>query len=205
MENEMTDSSLLEKISEREVSCFDILYKRYNRLFYRWVCTRIGDKEMTEEITQLFWIHVWEAPAYFRRDSKDSVKDFFLRVLTFKTLDYLKSAANRKTGNHSLLLEVDKYFSYTHILEEIQVNEIQEILDKVLGDLPQLTKDVFLLLWEDSHSVNETAELLNISPKMVRTRYQATLTLLKKSLLDKYPEEGLADYLTLILLFTLFR
>lgn len=205
MESDMTDINLLKKISERDTSFFEILYKRYNRLFYRWVYTRIGDKEMTEEIAQLFWIQIWEDPSYFMRNSNDSAKDFFLRILTFKTLDYLKSAASRKSGSQSLLAEADKSFSYTHVLEEIQVNEIQQILDNVLDDLPLLTKDVFLLLWEEDRSVNETAEKLNISPKMVRARYQATLTLLKKNLAEKYNEEGLSDYMTIILLLVLMK
>lgn len=205
MKSEMTDIVLLKKVSERETVFFEMLYKRYNRLFYRWVYTRIGNKEMTEEIAQLFWIHIWEDPSYFINNSNNSVKDFFLRILTFKTLDYLKSAASRKSGSQFLLAEADKLFSYTHILEEIQVNEIQEVLDKALEDLPLLTKDVFLMLWEKDYSVNETAERLNISPKMVRTRYQATLSFLKKNLSDKYNEEELSDYMTFILLLVLIK
>jgi len=180
---EITDISLLTQIAERKTHYFNILYERYNRLFFRWIFTRVGNKEVAKEIAQNFWLQIWNDPDYFKRCGKSCVKDFFLRVLTFKILDYLKSSAMRNSGEQILLYEIEKSLSYTHVLEEMEMREIYKILDDVLANVPQLTKDIFTLRYNEEYSVNETASALNISPKRVRLRYQGVLTMLKEQLL----------------------
>jgi len=180
---EITDVSLLTQIAERKSYFFNILYDRYNRLFFRWIYTRVGNKEVAKDIAQNFWLQIWNYPDYFKRSGKGCVKDFFLRVLTFKILDYLKSFAMRNSGENALLCEIEKSMSYTHVLEEMEIKEIHKIVDDVLANVPQLTKDIFILRYNKEYSVNETASALHITPKRVRLRYQGVLSMLRDQLL----------------------
>lgn len=188
----ITDATLLRQMETgRKVYFFNLLYERYNRLFYRWIYTRTGCKETTEEIAQNFWMEVWENPSYFRNNTKKScVKDYFLRVLTFRMLDYLKSTYARKSGDSSLLSEIEKSLSYTHILEEIHTNEMLTIINGVLDNLPQLTKDIYTLRLNEQYTVKETASELKVSPKIVRTRYRNVLAILKERLVGVYSYSG---------------
>lgn len=188
----ITDATLLRQMETgRKVYFFNILYERYNRLFYRWIYTRIGCKETTEEIAQNFWMEVWENPSYFMHNTtKSCVKDYFLRVLTFRMLDYLKSSYARRSGDNLLLSEIEKSLSYTHILEEIHANEVHTVINGVLDNLPQLTKDIFVLRLNEQYTVRETASELKVSPKIVRTRYRNVLTILKGRLAGIYSYSG---------------
>lgn len=189
---EITDTTLLRQMeTDRKVFFFNILYDRYHRLFYRWIYTRIGCKETVEEIAQNFWMEIWENPSYFRKNNtKSCVKDYFLRILSFRILDYLKSSYARKSGDNSLLPEIEKSLSYTHILEEIQANEIHTVINSVLNNLPQLSKDIFALRLNEEFSVKEIASQLDVSPKIVRSRYRNVLNLLKERLLGIYSYSG---------------
>lgn len=187
----ITDATLLRQMeTDRKVYFFNILYDRYNRLFYRWIYTRIACKETVEEIAQNFWMEIWENPSYFRNNTKSSVKDYFLRILSFRMLDYLKSSYARKSGDNALLSEIEKSLSYTHILEEIHASEMYDIINGVLDNLPQLTKDIFVLRSNKQYTVKETASELKVSPKIVRTRYQNVLAMLKERLVGVYSYSG---------------
>ncbi|MEA5129004.1 MAG: sigma-70 family RNA polymerase sigma factor [Proteiniphilum sp.] len=187
----LTDATLLRQMETGcKVYFFNILYDRYNRLFYRWIYTRIGCKETTEEIAQNFWVEIWENPSYFKNNIHGSVKDYFLRVLSFRMLDYLKSSYARKTGDNSLLSEIEKSLSYTHILEEIHTNEVHTIINGVLDNLPQLTKDICALRLNQQYTVKEAASALKVSPKIVRTRYRSVLAMLKERLVGVYSYSG---------------
>lgn len=188
---EITDATLLKQMETgRKIYFFNLLYDRYNRLFYRWIYTRIGCKETVEEIAQNFWMEIWENPSYFINNTNGSVKDYFLRVLSFRMLDYLKSSYARKSGDNSLLSEIEKSLSYTHILEEIHTNEVHTIINSVLDNLPQLTKDILVLRLNEQYTVKETASELKVSPKIVRTRYRNILAMIKERLIRVYSYSG---------------
>jgi RNA polymerase sigma-70 factor (ECF subfamily) len=184
----INDLSLLQRIAQQEAQSFDELYKRYNRLFYRWVYTRTANKEMTEDILQNFWFLVWTKPFYFKCDELGSAKNFFLQTLTYRMLDYIKSTSKRHFFNESLIPEVSRADAYTHVLEDIQAKEIYQMIDEVVSKLPKIAQDIFVMQWEQGLSVKETASKLNVSEKVVRTRYHSTLRLFREQLVKTNPE-----------------
>ena len=176
------DKELLEAIGRKDRKAFMTFYDRYARLLQMWALKRTRNKELTEDIAQNFWIIVWSDPTVSKTNEDGMAKDYLLRYFSYRMLDYIKSAGAQLLGNESKLEEMTASLSYTHVFEELETNEIHTIINDVIGSLPQLTRDIFDLLWEKNYSVKEAASQLDVSEKVIRTSYNKTLQSLRNHL-----------------------
>jgi RNA polymerase sigma factor (sigma-70 family) len=177
-----SDKELLDAIGEKDRKAFEDLYKRYARLLQMWALKYTGNKELTEDIAQNFWIIVWTNPTVIKINDAGLAKDYLLRYFTYRMLDYIKSAGAQVIGNELKLLEATQSLSYTHVFEELETNEIHKLIDNVLNTVPDLTREIFNLMWEKNYSVKETAAELKVSEKVVRTNYNKTIQTLREQL-----------------------
>lgn len=200
---EDTDKDLLGRIAEKKTEAFDMFYTRYRRSFHNWVYVHTANQDMTDDIMQNFWVDVWIRPFYFKPDETGCVKRFMLQNLSYRILDYLKSPANRLQGNGILLSEAENTIAYSHVLEELTGDEINSLIDRVMDELPQIARDIFVLRMRRQYSVGKTAATLNISEKTVRERYNWTLSILRNRLTELYPEGNTSYHLYLLLLLML--
>ncbi len=57
-----SDKELFARITQGDKEAFRWLYDRYNRLLDSWAKNRTPYPELVEEITQEFWIKIWQDP-----------------------------------------------------------------------------------------------------------------------------------------------
>jgi len=177
-----SDKELLNAIGEKNQKAFEDFYNRYARLLQMWALKYTGNKELTEDIAQNFWIIVWTNPTVVKVNDAGLAKDYLLRYFSFRMLDYIKSAGAQVLGNEMKLLEATQSLSYTHVFEELETNEIHSLINNVLNTVPDLTREIFNLLWEKNLSVKETAMELKVSEKVVRTNYNKTIQTIREQL-----------------------
>jgi RNA polymerase sigma factor (sigma-70 family) len=171
----ISDQTLLEAIKLKDTRAFRVFYDRYIDLLYYWACQRTGDPDISRDIVQNFWITFWEAPEVIKVDQNGRARSFLVRYFTYRVLDYLRSSASEILENEIEIEKAANTMNYSHIIEDLGMDEILAEIDKVLTELPALTRDVFLLLWEKNSSVKEVAAQFHMSEKAVRLRYKKTL------------------------------
>lgn len=195
----MTDRELLDKIAAKDAKAFDVLYNRYERLFYRWVYSRLNDYDAACDVTQIFWIAVWTSAADLHTNEQGSAKDYLLRNLTFRILKYVQREANRlEITDEKLLGEHVSDLAYMHISEDIYVKEILQLMDAILKNLPPLTCRIYELRHVEHRSVKETAEALSISEKTVRNGLSSALSTIRQELKLVYETDS-SDSIKVIL------
>ena len=187
---EVTDAELLQRIATKDTEAFNALYKRYMRLFQSWAFSRTRNEEASKDIVQEFWIAIWNNPLYFKTDDQGSARKILMQFLTFRILNHMKSVAERSLGSAELLAEAEETLSYSHVLEDLEANEIHAAIEKVLETLPQIAQDIFDLRVRKQHSIKEIAALLHVSEKTVRERYRWTLSVLKRQIADLYSDDN---------------
>lgn len=201
----MSDNHLLDAIAARSQKAFNDFYEKYASLLYQWAYNRTKNIEVTNEITQIFWENIWLNPAVIKTDETDSAKNFLLRYFTFRILDYFKSNDSKfysEVYASDYLSDEANQLSYTHILEELEIKDIHRLLDTILSELPEISRQIFEMRWKMGYSVRETAEKLQIDEKSVYNRYSWVLSIVRSrvaSLYLKHGEYG-AFYLYLIFL-----
>ena len=67
------------------------------------------------------------------------------------------------------------------------MQEVLELLDKTIADMPELTREIFIRRWKEGYSTAETAQQLGISEQTVRARYSWALESVKKQIKPLYP------------------
>jgi RNA polymerase sigma factor (sigma-70 family) len=200
-----TDRELLDAMAKKDRNAFEVFYKRYARLLQMWALRYTGNKVLTEDIAQNFWIIVWTSPHLFKTNDEGVAKDYLLRYFTYRMLDYIKSAGAQVLGNELKLTEATQTLSYTHVFEELETREIHTLINQVLREMPELTREIFRLMWDNNTSVKETAIQLEVSEKVVRSNYNKTIQAIRQQLLELQSEDktGLQPETLLLLLILL--
>ena len=185
-----TDKLLLVLIAQKDQKAYTELYRRYRRVFYDLSFSYTRDKDVSDEISQIFWIAIWINPIVIKTDANDSAKSFLYKHFSFCIFDYFKSAAGRQTGStEDLLNQKAQELSYSYVLEELEMAEVLELLDKTIADMPERTREIFIRRWKEGYSTLETARQLAISEQTVRARYKWALESVKKQIQPLYPSQ----------------
>lgn len=180
------DKELLEAISRKEVVAYNKFYDRYSHFLYEWALNRIKDKDITDDVSQSFWILIWEEPEMIRFDENGSTKRFLLHLFNLRMIDYLRAAATRLltlNNNHSPE-EIANSLVYTHVSEEFEAAEFSNIINSIVQELPIITQKIFTLLYKEELSIKKTAESLQMNEKTVSYKSQACIEFIRHKLKD---------------------
>lgn len=186
-----SDEELLNAIAGKDENAFNLLYKRYCQTLFNWVLYRTGNRIISEEISQIFWVSVWNNPLKIRVDTKKSAKGFLFNLLNFCMLDYLKSPEFKKYSSCGEYQdEIEDDYSYLHIEEELNAKDIYGLINEVLEDIPELTKKIYILRRQQNYSVEETADYLSVKKSTVRVLLSSAVSTIKSKLIQmKYVEQ----------------
>lgn len=171
---ECSDDQLVELYrEENRKDAFGEIYNRYVDHVFRFIYSKVGRKDATEEIvseTFLVLINILDA---YNGDSKLST--FIFGVALNKARSYFYQQAKRKEVilddeiTEILSAKFDSYEEY-----ESESNELIEVLDEVLKQLPENYQKILEVRFINSRSMKETSEELNISEENVRVlQYRA--------------------------------
>ncbi len=180
------DKELLEAISRKEVVAYNKFYDQYSHFLYEWALNRIKDKDITDDVSQNFWILIWEEPEIIRFDEDGSAKRFLLHLFNLRMIDYLRAATTRllTLNNNYLIEEVANGITYTHVFEEFEAAEFRNIIDSIIGELPMITQKIFTLLYKEELSIKKTAESLQMNEKTVSYKSRTCIEFIRHKLED---------------------
>lgn len=177
-----TDKELLTAISARNTEAFSVLYDRYNRLLYKRVYGRLENQEQAREVMQELWISIWENPSFVKTDNAEAAKGFLYHYLSYRVLDAIRKEHFNAiaAATHESLEQIEEELSYVHVSEEYDIKELQSQIKAILKELPGQTAEIFVLHWQNGHSLKETAELLHLNERTVRQKSKEGIAILKK-------------------------
>ncbi len=180
------DKELLEAISRKEVVAYNNFYDRYSNFLYKWALNRIRDKDITDDVSQNFWILIWEEPEMIRFDENGSAKRFLLHLFSLRMIDYLRAAATRllTLNNNYSTEEIANDLTYTHVSEEFEAAEFNHIINSIIQELPTMTQKIFTLLYKEELSIKKTAESLQINEKTVSYKSRTCIEFIRHKLED---------------------
>lgn len=180
----MFDKKLLEAIAKKDVKAYNQFYNKYSDWLYDWALGRIGDEDIADDISQNFWILLWEEPGIVKLDENASAKRFLLHLFNLRMIDYLRAASTRLLslkGQRSIA-EISEISSYTHVYEDFELTEFNSIINSIIAGLPETLQEIFTLLYKEELSIKETAKRLNMNEKTVSYKSKKTIALIREKL-----------------------
>lgn len=146
---------LIEKCRKGEQAAFRELVKLYRKQLYSYLCRLCGDRMQAEDAFQETLIKVWKAIG--RYDHKDRFSSWLFAIAHNAAMDSIRKNNLRKCFVTSD--EIQMHSSEGNPYSECVNNELKDILDGIIGSLPEKQKQVFLLREHSGMSFKEIAEL----------------------------------------------
>lgn len=182
-----TDKDLLEKIGHKDVKAFHLFYLHHSRFVSRRIKSLIRDEEAANDFIQQFWMNLWEKPSALKTNEKGSAFNFLYSFLfTFVLLmKRLYSRHEDRIVRLENLNAIPDSFQYSHVLEEIEVNELTDFIDALTTDFTD-TDQLIWQLYRQNYSYDRIADQLSLSEGTVRNHLTRIFKTIREEVKDRY-------------------
>ncbi len=189
MQSVRGDLELLIACQDGSLEAFEELVERYKSLVCSVAYSATGDLALSEDIAQETFLSAWRGLREIRDPSR------FRAWLCGIARNLSNNALRRDSHNvtHQAIQigeEVEGVAVGSSPLEHVLSREEKEILWRALEEIPQLYREPLILYYREQLSVKRVADLLDISPELVKTRLSRGRGLLKSQVMG-FVEEAL--------------
>ena len=154
---------------------FKTLFDTHFDAIRRYLYYRSGDKVLSTDLAQDTFMRIWE-----KQLNPDPIKDV---GLLYKIAgDLFISHFRRAQKGREIISELKVEISQGSPEEELQYKELKGKYERVLGEMPENQRTVFLMSRMEQLTYQEIADRLSLSVKAIEKRMSTALTLLRKEL-----------------------
>ncbi len=173
------ESDLVERSQKGDVTAFEELFHRHQSDAYHVAYGIMGNVEDAKDMTQEAFVRAYEGISKFKRQA--SFRTWISRITTNLCLDEIRKRKRRRTESieEHPVLEM-KPIQDSSALEKLLKDEQLEILQQVLGILPEKYRVLILLRDIQGHSYQEIADIVGCSLGRVKSRLHEARQELKR-------------------------
>jgi RNA polymerase sigma-70 factor, ECF subfamily len=169
---------------------FQILFKNLYSPLCSYAFKILKDHEEAEDVVQGIFVDFWNKPD--KSTISMPFEHYLIRAVKFKCIDYQRKAiVKRKYEAEALHTQA----SLT-VVDEPEKPNMADILQVAISQLPEKTREVFILCKQEGLSYKEISEQLNISPKTVENQMGRAFKHLREKL-EPYKNTGFLILLNL--------
>lgn len=158
---------------------FDQVYELYSHKLFSFVFKILKNEAEADDIVQEVFVKIWE--------SRGSLVDFKLLNSYIFTIAYNHSIdlIRKRISNNKYLehLKNSAVVNFTPpIISQIEFNELNSQVEKLIAGLPERQKQVYLLHREEGLTYPEIAEKMGISKNTVENHMVKALKYLRQNI-----------------------
>lgn len=186
------DAQFVARALRGEAGAFEAIMRRYNRLLFRCARGVLGDDAEAQDVVQETYLRAFSTLAGFRGDC--ALGTWLARIAFHAAID-----AQRRRGRTVSLDDESDEGSESDVEPMMAWNvstvespdsqaergEMRVLLTNAIEALPPIYRSVFILRAVEEMSVEETADCLEVSDAVVKTRYLRARTKLRDALGDR--------------------
>lgn len=174
-----------------DLKTFNHLFLTYRSRFVHFAYTYVRDWAVAEDLITEAFMYYWENRSSL--ESTTNLPAYILTTIKHKCLNYLQHQQVEEEATGKMRQHAE-WALRTRIatLEDCDPNElfseeVRQIVMRVLADLPEQSRRVFLMSRYENKTHKEIASLLGITPKGVEFHITKVLRELRKGLKDYFP------------------
>jgi len=178
----LPDNQLVRRVLAGEPAYFEILVHRHSERVYRAARAVLGDEEEAADVVQETFVRAYRKLGQFAGRAR------FSTWLT-KIAVYEAGARRRKSRARAVKAREPAHRDPGNEPDTAPdpergalVREVKALLEEAIEDLPDHYRTVFMMRVVEEASTAETAEVLNLSRDVVKTRLRRARALLRKKL-----------------------
>lgn len=173
------ENQLIESLKRSDANAFDALFRLYSSRVYRFSLGYLKCKEEAEEIVQDTFLKIWQVRATL--DTSYSFSGFVFTIARNLVLKRIRKVRNQAICEDAV--RINSVAGYNFIEEKISFDDLEQLRQEALSELPPKRKIIFQMIRENGMSYQTVAEQLHISVKTVESQMTEALKHFRKKLL----------------------
>jgi RNA polymerase sigma-70 factor (ECF subfamily) len=169
---------LVQRLHENDEAAFEYIYHLIHQKIYCFILRYIQDSSHAQELTQRFFIRLWEKRQLLSPDKPLEAQAFV--IARNLVIDELRKMAREKSFIEYFWSRRKPTSTLTE--ETVLFNDLQEHFEAVVESLPQRRREIFKLSRHQGLTYQEIAHELSISPKTVEIQMSKALKVVRAKL-----------------------
>jgi RNA polymerase sigma factor (sigma-70 family) len=203
-ELKITDNEVIERVVNGDKDLYELIMRKYNQRLFRIGRSIIHDEEEVEDIIQDAYIKAYENLRNFQHRSQFStwltrilINEALARKNQMKRMNvvYHQTEDNGETNDFNNKEYYNMPSNLPNPEEETINNELKVSLEKVIDNLPEKYRTVYVMREIEGMNIAETSECLNISESNVKVRLNRAKEMLRDSLTNIYQESEVFQFM----------
>lgn len=176
------DPEALLQLAEGNLDAYRFLFDNHFTDLCNFLLIYLHRKELAEDIALDIFTYIWEKRQILQ--IKASFKSFLFAAAKNKAITlYRKEHQKLFTSIDASEYSMPNDSSSQYAMEN---NELRDLINKAIFNLPEKSRQVYHLAWEENMSYNEIAAQLGLSPKTIENHVGIALRKLRESLQPYY-------------------
>ena len=187
----LDDLEIVRRVKAGEGALFELLMRRYNQRLYRVARGIVKDDAEAEDVMQQAYVNAYTHLDQFADRAKFST--WLTRITVYEALARLRrrgrlmeiDAMSEKGDPRAVLASRD-----LDPEQEAMTGELRLALERSLDSIPEIYRTAFVMREVEGLSTAETAECLDTSEDVVKTRLHRARALLRRELMARAGSEA---------------
>lgn len=170
--HDFSELDCLRRLRLGDERAFDLLFRHYSALVYRFSYSYLKSRVEAEEIVQDCFLKIWERRQQLREDI--SLKGYLFTTAHHAILNLLRHSRHHlRFQTHLAALRP------VVVTNGAEYSEVEALYHAALEKLPPKRRQIFILSRQQGLSYAEIAQQLNLSVKTVETQIMQALKFLR--------------------------
>lgn len=194
----LSDEEIVKKVTGGDINFYEVIMRRYNQRLFRIGHAYLKDDDEIEDAIQSAYLKAYEQLSNFQ--GRSSFSTWLIRIYINELLQGLKKKKRfqnyfdpdliNNTYDPPEVGTTNMENPYNSTLN----NELKDILEKAVDELPEKYRAVFIMREIEDMSVSETSKSLNITEANVKVRLNRAKNILRESLSQYYHYKDIYNF-----------
>jgi len=184
------DQEILSRIKHNDKKSFEYIFHEYFHVLHEYANFYLGNSQLAEDIVQDVFLKIWDSRN--RLVIHTSLKGYLFRSIHNNCIQYLRHKVVEQSHQviHQAKLEeavlMNRLFFETG-LTRLYENDIESLVNKAIDDLPEKTREIYVLSRHKYLKNSAIAKKFNVTEKSIEYHITKALDSLRKYLKDYLP------------------
>ncbi len=155
---------------------FEEVYSTYYIPLYRYILTRVKNKQESEDMTQVVFVKIWNSLATWN-EGHTSPLSFFFTLARNTLIDYFRKSSRRK---EIVSDEAVAKASENQTTDTSNARELKETLTQAISKLSDDQQEVINLIYTHDRTYTEVAEITGKNEEAIRQTHSRAIKKLRE-------------------------
>lgn len=186
----MQEQDLIKGLKDGDELAYKALYKHHYEVLCKFAYTYVNDRFIAESLVSDVIFNIWDKRETL--EISQSLRAYLMKAVKNAGINYLDHCVRQANMEQSLTAKMENHQQSYHEHENYPLctlleKELEALIEQSLGELPELTREIFHLSRNEKMKYEEIARQKNITTDIVKYHIRNALSKLRVDLKNYLP------------------